>query len=275
MKSFFKALFNAVPYKKVLFTGLRSVWTPPETIYRHLYFHDQFEVPVNGKQKFRVNHFGYWIENEIFWRGITGNWEKESMKLWIRLCERSNLILDIGSNTGIYSLVAKSVNPNAVVHAFEPHPMFFDFLCRNISLNNYDIVAHKMAISDSDGIIKIEDYSGEQNHISVESQRLDTFIENNRLGKIDLIKIDVESHEPLLMEGFKKHLSLHKPVMLIEILNDDIATQISEYVKDCGYLYFNIDERGSVRQTDKITRSDFYNFLFCDEKVAAELGLIR
>jgi FkbM family methyltransferase len=274
MKSFFKALYSRLPFKKALYSGLRMVWTPPEPVYRHLYFHDDFEVPVSGSRKFRVHHFGYWIENEIFWRGITGNWEKESLKLWIKLCERSNVILDIGANTGIYSLVAKTVNPRAVVHAFEPHPMFYDFLCKNISLNQFDIAAHRKAISDSDGIIQIEDYSGEQSSISVESQRLDSFIEQHQTGKIDLIKIDVESHEPLLMEGFRKYLSQYKPVMLIEILNDEVAARISQYVQDIGYLYFNIDERGSVRQTTDITKSDFYNYLFCDRETALALGLI-
>jgi FkbM family methyltransferase len=274
MKSFFKALFNALPFKKPLFTGFRKLWTPPEVIYRHLYFYDDFEVRINDSQKFRVNHFGYWIENEIFWRGITGNWEKESLKLWIKLCEKSNVIYDIGANTGIYSLVAKAVNPTATVHAFEPHPVFFDFLTRNISLNGYDIVAHKKAISDSDGTIFIEDYSGEQPHISVESQKLDTFIEQSKTAKPDLIKIDVESHEPMLLEGFRKYLTHYKPIILIEILNDEVAGKVAAYVKDCGYLYFNIDERGSVRQTNQITKSDFYNFLFCDRQTAIELGLV-
>lgn len=274
MKSFFKAFYSALPFKKELYTGLRSVWVPPEWVYRHLYFFDDFEVPVSDSQKFKVHHYGYWIENEIFWRGITGNWEKESLKFWIKLCKKSDVIFDIGANTGIYSLVAKTVNPAAVVHAFEPHPMFYDFLCKNIALNHFDIKAHRKAISNMDGTIRIEDYSGAQQHISVESQKLDTFMEQNKIDQLHLIKIDVESHEPLLMEGFQKYLHRCKPAILIEILNDEIASRITEQVAGLGYLYFNIDERGSVRQTERITKSDFYNFLFCDRQTAADLGLI-
>ena len=47
-------------------------------------------------------------------------WEKVSLQLWEELCKESEVIFDVGSNTGVYSLLAKSSNPKSKVYAFEP-----------------------------------------------------------------------------------------------------------------------------------------------------------
>ena len=45
---------------------------------------------------------------------------------------------------------------------------------------------------------------------------------DHKITKIDLLKIDVETHEPEVLEGYTKYIHLHKPTMLIEILNDEL-----------------------------------------------------
>ena len=67
-----------------------------------------------------MRHYGFQLENEIFWSGLTNGWEKISTRLWIELSKNSKVIFDIGANTGIYSLVSKSINPTSQVFAFEP-----------------------------------------------------------------------------------------------------------------------------------------------------------
>jgi FkbM family methyltransferase len=189
------------------------------------------------------------------------------------LCEDSETILDIGANTGIYALVAKAVNPRSKVYAFEPQPMFFKLLQQNVSLNNFDIGCEEKAVSNQNAEITIEDYSGEVPSIKVKGTTLDAFIETKGIRKIDLIKIDVESFEPEVLEGFSTYLSRFKPTILLEILNVNVATKVYELVKDLGYLYFNIDEAGAIRQTDKIEKSDYLNYLLCSTEVAIKLGL--
>ena len=53
-----------------------------------------------------MNHFGLELENELFWAGLEGGWEKTSMSLWIKLVKASVVVLDIGANTGLNALVA-------------------------------------------------------------------------------------------------------------------------------------------------------------------------
>jgi FkbM family methyltransferase len=292
MKKSLKYIFKILPFKRELFSLVKLIWVPKERIFQHLYFKGIFKVKVDKQHSFKIMHYGYLIENEIFWLGLNDGFEKESIKLWIKLCRKSDVILDIGANTGIYSLIAKSVNPSAVVHAFEPVQRVFSKLKDNISLNRYEINAVDFAVSDSDGEAIIYDtdtehtYSVTVNHnlrnpdskvieTKIKTITLDSFIKEKGLKKIDLIKIDVETHEPEVLKGFGEYFTKFKPVLLIEILNDDIGNRVYEIVKDLNYLYFNIDEKGGIRQVEKIVKSDYFNYLFCDEKTAEELGLLQ
>lgn len=277
IKKIFKGFYNFIPFKQQIFSILKIFWTPPESIFKHLHFKGKFKVKINQSKSFMLNHFGLQYENEIFWMGWKHNWEKESIKVWGKLCKDSQIILDIGANTGIYSLVAKTINPNSKVYAFEPELFFYDMLQKNNSLNNFDIQSYPKAISNYDGDIIIEAFSGQSKSFTVESITLDTFIKQNEIKKIDLIKIDVETHEPKVLEGFINHLSTFRPTLLIEILNNDIAEIVYNQVRELGYLYFNIDERGngSIRQTDIIEKSDYYNYLLCSPETANKIGLLN
>ena len=273
MKTILRLFYKLIPFKKHFFLILKKIWQPSENTYRHFHFKSPFTVQVEDNKTFKI-HNGTRIENEIFWEGLTGNWEKESMQLWIKLSENSKYIFDIGANNGVYALVAKTMNPKSQVFAFEPHPIFFDTLKKNISINNFEIETHKKAVSDVDGIIKIEDYTGSTDSINVESITLDTFIKSKNLDNVDLFKIDVETFEPQVITGLIKSITSYKPTLLIEILNEEVATSINDLLKDLGYLFFNIDERGGIRQTEQAEKSDFYNYLICQENIAKKMNLI-
>ena len=63
--------------------------------------------------------------------------------------------------------------------------------------------------------------------------------------------------------------------MVIEILTDEIGQKVENLIKGKEYLFFNLDEKNSsVGLVDKITKSDFWNYLLCNEQLANELGLL-
>ena len=271
---------------------LKKVWTPRENIYKHLHFKGVFNVRVDDRTWFKLNHYGYQIENEIFWTGLSGGWEKTSMAIWIALCKKSMLIYDIGANTGIYSLVAKATHPAAEVYAFEPVKRVYSKLVDNSRLNGYDITCHELAVSNADGQALIYDTTDDHTlsvtlnknlhrpettviPTVVSTIRLSSLIDKDEMKKIDLIKIDVETHEPEVLEGLEPYLSRDKPSILVEVLNDDIGKQIEKIVHGNNYLYFNIDEQGGIRRTESILKSDHYNYLLCQPDTAHSLGLIR
>jgi FkbM family methyltransferase len=289
IKHLLKSLYINLPWKQEVFSIIKKVYKPPRSLYQHLYFNGIFQVKV-GKEHFYLKHYGYQIENSIFWEGIE-SWEKISTSLWIQLCKKADIILDIGANTGIYSLVACSVNTQARVYAFEPVSRVFDKLVENVQLNKFNVVSYEAAVSNFDGRAVIYDQPTE--HIlsvtvnkntqdpsipviekEIRTVTLASFIEENKIPKIDLMKIDVETHEPEVLEGMKAYLGEHMPTLLIEILEDEIGRKVEAILKGLGYLYFDIDEVNRPRQVNRLVRSSYYNYLICDHETAHYLNLL-
>lgn len=292
MKKLIKFIYKAIPLKKQLFTILKWFWKPKQNIYKHLTFDDIFKIKISKNLYFKMNHFGFELENFLFWEGLYGTWEKESLKLWVALSKESKSIMDIGANTGVYALVSAKVNPSSSIHAFEPVDRVFNRLQHNIQINKIqNINSHKIGLSDKNGQATIYDsyedhtysvtinknlWSKERKvkEVQIPIKKLDSFIYENDIPNIDLMKIDVETHEYELLLGMKNNLITMQPTMLIEILNDEIAANIETLLKGLNYLYFNIDEEKGVFKVEKLTKSNFHNFLICKENVAKSLKLI-
>ncbi|MCC7501709.1 MAG: FkbM family methyltransferase, partial [Flavobacteriales bacterium] len=236
MKHALRSIYAALPFKQQLFTILRLL-PLPESLYKHLHFKGIIDVKVSDTERFRMKHHGYIIENELFWRGMQG-WEKVSLELWVRLCRRSSVIFDIGANTGVYALIAHTVKKDATIIAVEPVQRVFNLLDENLKLNNADVRALCAAISDHDGTATLYDEVDNPYITSVSLNRdfepnterfrpvevpcrtISGIMAEMNLGKLDLLKIDVETHEPEVLAGSADILRRDRPTMLIEILND-------------------------------------------------------
>lgn len=292
MKKNIKRIYNFIPFKKELYTILRYFWKPAPSIYKHLHFKGIIKVDVDSTHSFKMNHYGFQVENDIFWSGLTGEWEKISLSLWIKLCEKADVVFDIGANTGVYSLISKAINKNAKVFALEPVKRVFEKLIENNNLNNFDIKCLPIAASNYKGKATIYDtdsdhtYSVTVNknlnpeikgiiHTEIETDTIDNIIEQEKISKIDVLKIDVETHEAEVLEGFTKHIRLFKPSILIEILNNEVGANVQKIVEGLDYLYFNIDERVGIKQVDLISKSDYYNYLLCSKEIAERLNIIK
>ena len=282
-----RALYQWVPAKQALFYLLR-IFPIPHSIYQHLHFRADISVNVGPGCSFRIRHYGYNDENELFWVGLDGSWEKVSLRLWRELARDADVIFDLGANTGIFSLLAQSVNPNAQVYCFEPVKRIFDKLIVNAGLNGFHFHAFPYAISDKDGetilYVPKSEHSyaatldGDTSNIDVEQQRtpmktLASIIRAEGLAKIDLIKIDVERFEPQVLRGLGEYLAMFRPNMIIEILSDDLGAEVERLVDGMGYLYFDIDEAGEPKRVARPRRSSRLNFLFCQPEAAKKLGL--
>lgn len=294
MKAALKKVYKALPLKKEAFTLIKIFWTPSPSVYRHLHFKGHFKVKVDDAHSFQINHYGFQIENEIFWCGLNEAWEKTSIQLWQKLVRRADVIFDIGANTGLYALVAKSLNADSKVYAFDPVKRVFERLVENNKLNSFDIECFELAASNADGEATIYDLPTEhilsvtvnQNHhlpdvqlkafpTTIKTIRLDTFIEEHKLEKIDLMKIDVERHEFEVLQGMGSYLKNFKPNMLIEILSDEIGKKVESLIFDKDYLYFRIDDAdGTIKKMNHIRIEKDCNFLLCDEATAHELKLL-
>jgi FkbM family methyltransferase len=269
-----------MPAKRFMFSLLKRVWTPPPALYQHLHFRDTFYVDVDNEHGFYLRHYGFEIENDIFWSGLLGGYEKISMYLWINLSRRAKVILDIGANTGIYSLSARSINKEAEIYAFEPVDRVYKRLLENRELNNYNIECLKIAASNYDGTGTIfdmptehvysvtvnknlQDSTTEVVEKVIQTVKLSTFIEQQAITQIDLVKIDVETHEPEVLEGFEDYLREFSPIFILEVLNNEIGKKIQDLIKDLDYIYIKIDEEHGTERVNEISVTGPTNFLLC------------
>ncbi|MES2566585.1 MAG: FkbM family methyltransferase [Bacteroidota bacterium] len=291
MKKYLKRIYNLIPFKKEIFLILKRCWKPKSSVYKHLHFKGVIKVPIDNVISFKMNHYGFQVENDIFWSGLTGEWEKVSLGLWIKLCKNADVVFDIGANTGVYSLIAKALNNEADVYALEPVKRVYEKLIENNQLNNFDIKCLPVAASNYKGKAKIYDTDSDHTYsvtvnknlnpetqgivvTEIDTTTLDRIIEQEKITKIDLIKIDVETHEAEVLEGFTKYIKLFRPTILIEILSNEVGKNVEKNIMGLEYLYFNIDERLGIRQVDEITKSDHFNYLLCTKEAAERLRLI-
>lgn len=292
MKKIAVSLYKIFPFKKEFCFLLKKIMIPNKKIYGNLYFEGEFPVVVDKYKSFKIKTYDYlYIENCIFWAGIYGEWEKVSLKVWSELAKESNYIFDVGANTGVYSLLAKCINPEAKVFAFEPVDRIYEKLNDNIKLNNYDIKISNNAVSNKNGESVFYDHdtihtttaslkntaTGENDSKVIAKKitltTLDSFMESNSIQGIDLIKIDVETFEVEVLEGFRQGLNTFKPTILIEVLNEDIADGISKLIADIDYEFYNISETLGITKVDKIRRSDSYNYLICTAEISKKIGI--
>ena len=120
---------------------------------------------------------------------------------------------------------ASAEQPEADVHAFEPHPTTYAYLCENVRLNQMrNVTAHCLAASDEDGVLNLTNDAGSSTNqvqerssetIEVPCIRLATFCRQHRL-KPDYHKIDVEGFEYEVLAGLSADLAVVR-VAIIEI----------------------------------------------------------
>jgi len=126
-------------------------------------------------------------------------------------------ILDIGAHYGYFSLFASlNAGPESKILAFEPFPDNFDILTRNITdcgLKN--IESFNCALNDCEGRAKIyggqsvnnslvEDFGmidKEQKAVEVDTKTLEQVLRENKLDKIDFLKMDCEGSEYVILEN--------------------------------------------------------------------------
>lgn len=289
MKKLIKKAYQIIPFKQSVYSVIKKVYTPP--FYKLLPVKGVIDVEYAPSKCFKLHSdYHLFMENELFWLGFHGGWEKKSLELWIKLCENSTTIFDVGANSGIYSLISKSVNKNARVYAFEPIKENLKLLKANNAINHFDIKINEVGVSNKNGEAKMYALPNTVNYMtSINLNRygnkdvvetiipivtLASVIEQNKIEKVDLIKIDVEEHEFQVLEGLGPYIKTMMPAFLIEIIGNENGKKIKELFENLNYIYFLIDEINAPRQVKSIVDSEHHNYLICTPDLAKKINLI-
>lgn len=257
---------------------------PPETLWRHLYFKGEITVNVSQNAHFRTHHYGYQIENDLYWKGFGNGWEATSLRLWCKLALNAKSIFDIGANTGIYALSAKAVNPTARVYAIEPVARVHTRLEANIALNNWDIMAIQAGISGTSGTATLYDTTGEHEYSAsleknmltgsedvveykINTYSMSDFLKERNEDRIDLVKIDTEKHEQAVLRGFGDIITAKQPTVIIEILDRALGRAIESYFPADLFRFYAISEGTGAEKVDELGGGE-RNYLICPHCIA-------
>lgn len=128
---------------------------------------------------------------------------------------KKSVIVDVGAHFGFFSLFAnRNAHKDSQIHSFEPSTENFRRLQKNISSNKIENVKmFRCAIGSKNGISKLIHRENPANsaleqriqvHPSsfeeVETKTLETVIKENKIQKIDFLKLDCEGAEYTLLE---------------------------------------------------------------------------
>jgi FkbM family methyltransferase len=172
-----------------------------------------------------------------------GLYDVEEMRFLLAWLRPGDTFLDVGANVAPYSLLSTLV-PDVRAVAFEPGSLARSRARANIELNGVGdrVELVPFAVAESEGRVRLTadrwatnvlvdgDYDGAVEQ--VESVSLDRFDADTRLGRVGLVKIDVEGHELGVLRGAAALLTRERPALLVE-LND--VSALRGFAESSGY----------------------------------------
>lgn len=177
-------------------------------------------------------------------------------------------ILDIGAHAGFFSIYVNALNPDIKILALEPEENNLEFLAKNLDLNktkNINIIPK--ALANKTGIRKLKITQDNHNHVldqsgekKVQAVSLKDLLNQNKLSKISLIKLDIEGGEYEIFESIKSdtlkkleniileyHNINNKNYKIIEnkLRENKFGVQIfpSQFDKSMGFLFAKNKEK--------------------------------
>lgn len=165
--------------------------------------------------------------------GATGNYyaylhDFEEMSFLLHFLKTSDIFWDIGANIGSYTILASKV-AGAKVKAFEPVPVSYKYLCKNIEINQVSglVELFNIGLSDNDGklyfttcldTINHVSYQGDKNTVHVQVDTCDNILIKTTAAP-SLIKLDVEGYEYPVLKGAQNILRNRQLLAIIIELN--------------------------------------------------------
>ena len=158
-----------------------------------------------------------------------GVYEKAETRFFQSACRDGMTFLDVGANLGYYTALAtRAVGPNGRVLAVEPDPDSFGYLEQTIAANAVgNVQAFPVAASDAPATLPLyisTDNRGDNRlyasgedrpQVEVTARPLDALLRENKIDKVDLIKIDVQGYEPKVIAGLRETITASPNLTLL------------------------------------------------------------
>lgn len=208
----------------------------------------------NHRFQFRHGNNGSTMRVEVSGSDITHLWAANEV-----LIERvyqldvvpftPDLVLDLGANIGLFTLLAAKQWPNASFVCVEPHPTTFSFLCDNLALNGVNVMKLQCALDSEVGVKFMENdgavfqrLSNRSTETRVMTLRLDALLPDNPNLKL-LIKMDIEGAEVAVLDHLRARLPDQSFVFLELHKGDESLRWIHDWAAKNGFQFSEVRRR--------------------------------
>lgn len=112
------------------------------------------------------------------------------------------IVFDVGARTDIDYLL---LNPKIELHAFEPNPTFFKELLENVLKTGHQAYLNNHGLSDKEGEFRyslgVQSFLNGNGEMILPVRTLNWYVQQNKIKKIDLLKIDTEGWDYKVIVG--------------------------------------------------------------------------
>lgn len=192
--------------------------------------------------------FAYNVNDLYIGRSLDeyGEWSEGELSLLFQVLQPGAIVVDVGANIGTHTVAfAKHVTASGAVVALEPQRIQFQLLCANVALNALvNVKCINAAASDKRGEVLIPtidprlaaNFGAIKSDGHEQGERTDAIkIDDLQLGRCNLIKIDVEGHEPKVLAGARKMIAKLRPVLFVENNSEERSRAVLIALADLGY----------------------------------------
>lgn len=165
----------------------------------------------------------------------SGEYSGAEYDLYQALLRPGDVALDVGSNIGVFAIgMARAVGRTGRVLAFEPQPLIFDILSRNLALNRIaNVEAHRAMVAEADGTGEFVDLQSLPDDLlfnfgamGVHSRVRNRFgamvptpvrsVDGFALDRCAFIKVDAEGAEERVLAGAAETVERCRPILSLE-----------------------------------------------------------
>jgi FkbM family methyltransferase len=253
-----------------------------------LFRYISFNVIQNINPRSRVYK---WIDNLKFYAqkgdaGIVANiyfklFDYEDSMFLMDHLKQDDLFIDVGANVGHYSLLAAGIC-GCEVMAFEPIPLTFSKLNRNVKLNNLSnkIKTYNIGIGDENSFLNFTTNRDVMNSVAQEHDRDVIRVEVKKLDDIlkdkkpVFLKIDVEGFEYFVLKGAANLLANESLKYIIIELNYSTLKfghtnqEIFDFLIAYGFIPIRYDAENKTVDIIESYNEDKFNTIFIKSNMA-------